>query len=319
MRESGIVALGGPDDEIAIGLARAFEAHGLRVHRLYEDAEWPCALDLVLFYGPFRPIGHLIRRLESLNPRPAAVLWNTEGLPDPRLPLPIVKLLAWIQCLPVMGRIIHARRIAIVGEMLAIQRAAPRSLHAGITPNRHAYFERLGVRSVYVPFGYIDAFGHPMGLARDIDVIFLGSTRDRRRAPLIAALEREFTRRGITFVIKDGSESRGHVYGEQRAHILNRARIMLNLMRCPWDDAYFRLLLAAPNGAMVLSEPTPVNEPFQVGEHIVCAPLDQIADRVAYYLAHEAERARIAESAYQYVINNLSMPQMVGQLLNGLD
>ncbi len=318
MKHVGIVALSGPDDEIATGLACAFKTHGLWTYKLYEDAKWPSKLDLIIFYGPFRAIDPIIRRIKSLSQRPAVVLWNTEGLPDPRLPPFLVKRMARIKHLPGIGRIIRARRVAVVGEMLALQRAAHHSLHAGITPNRHAYFERLGVRSIYLPFGYIEAFGRPMDLERDIDVVFLGSTRDRRRAPLIAAFEREFARHGITFVIKDGSESRGYVYGKERAHLLNRTRIMLNLMRRPWDDACFRVLLAAPNGTMVLSEPTPVNDPFHNGEHIVCAPLDQIANRAAYYLAHEDERARIAESAYQYVVNDLSMSQMVEQLLSKL-
>jgi hypothetical protein len=102
------------------------------------------------------------------------------------------------------------------------------------------------VPSAVVPFGYHPSFGEPLGLERDIDVVFLGSLRDRRRSRIVGSLQAELKRRNIGLLIKDGSRERGYAYGDERTRLLNRSRIMLSIMRQPWDDLLFRVCWQLP-------------------------------------------------------------------------
>jgi hypothetical protein len=163
--------------------------------------------------------------------------------------------------------------------------------------------------------GYSPSFGHLTGAGRDIDVAFIGSTRDKRRGPLIAELTRQFADAGLNVVVKDGSPQRGYVFGSERTELLNRTKILLSIMRQPWDDPIFRLLLAAPNGAMVLSEPVRDGGPFVPGRHFAVAPLDRIVVAAKHYLRAEEERQAIASAAHQLVTNELTMVAMARRFL----
>ncbi len=63
---------------------------------------------------------------------------------------------------------------------------------------------------------------------------------------------------------------------QERTELLNRSKLVLNIMRQPWDDPVFRILLASANGATVLSEPVRDGGPFIAGRHFIAAPLDEI-------------------------------------------
>jgi hypothetical protein len=106
-------------------------------------------------------------------------------------------------------------------------------LLAVLTPSHRDYFAKLGVPSKVIPYGYHKSFGRPLGLTRDIDVVFLGSLRDRRRSRIVSDLNQKLNKLGIKFVIKDGSRARGYAFGEERTQLLNRAKISLNIMRQP--------------------------------------------------------------------------------------
>jgi hypothetical protein len=169
--------------------------------------------------------------------------------------------------------------------------------------------------------GYHPNFGERLSSqSRDIDVVFLGSTRDKRRKALIAELHEQLARRNIHLVIKDGSRQHGHVFGRERTLLLNRAKIMLSIMRQPWDDPVFRMLLAAPNGAMLLSEnllPTSMG-PFLPGVHLAMTDLSNMADSIEYYLSHDQERQAIADQAYSFVTGELTMTKMAQRLITAM-
>jgi hypothetical protein len=62
-----------------------------------------------------------------------------------------------------------------------------------------------------------------------------------------------------------------------------------------------RYALAAHNRALVVTEPTLPHTSHRPGVHVVEAPFEQIADTICHYLAHEEERQRIVENAYQLI------------------
>lgn len=195
-------------------------------------------------------------------------------------------------------------------------------LVAGIvlTPSHQQFYsEKIGVPAEVIPYGYNPAFGRDLHLERDVDVVFLGSLRDRRRSEIMQRFESDFTKLEIKFVIHDGSPERGLVFGEERTRLINRTKILLSIMRQPWDDLVFRMLLGTPNGAMVVSEPVQDQYPFQSGVHFASAEIDRIPETVKYYLEHEEERQRIVQSAQDVIFNQMTGSMMTGKMLAALD
>lgn len=262
--------------EIDRAIAEGLAANGCHVHMLLPAEIWDFAgCDILLTYGPMQPLQSTISRLKHSLHIPPLVVWFTEQSPWPGWPDSLLRLAAqsrysWqvLLSIPWLARLlnrlpkitallIRGGRLRALGEMLTLHRAGFLRLICVFTATNQDFLQRFSFPTALIPMGWAPPFGCPLSLTRDIDVVFLGSTRDRRRKPIIAKLEKELSARGISFIVKDGSPRRGFVFGQERAMLLNRTKIMLNIMRQPWDDPVFRLLLAAPNGAMVLSETLP--------------------------------------------------------------
>jgi hypothetical protein len=64
-----------------------------------------------------------------------------------------------------------------------------------------------------------------------------------------------------------------------------------------------------------VSEPIQDTEPFEAGRHLVVAPIAQLAERVAYYLQNETERAQIAANAHHLVTQELTIQNTVARIL----
>jgi len=95
---------------------------------------------------------------------------------------------------------------------------------------------------------------------------------------------------------------------------------MLNIMRQPWDDPIFRLLLAAPSGSMLLSEkllPTSMG-PYLPGKHFAMADLPHIVQAVEYYLSNDDDRREIAGQAFEFVTKELTMRNMAQKIIIAL-
>ncbi len=284
--------------------------------------------DFLLLCGPMASLWHsleYLRKLCAKKPR-RVIVWYTEPLPNPmwqKWLSPITKILStaryrtdhlfhqFPQLRPFRDR---AGRLRGIGEMREIQRLGALDLVAVFTSRHKEFFERIGIPALVIPMGYYPALGRPLGTERDIDVVFIGSTAHSRRGSMIADLSRRLAERGVAVVVKDGSAQHGSVYGTERTRLINRSKIMLSIMRRPWDDPVFRILLAAPNGAMVLSEPVLDAGPFQPGVHFAEAGGD-LADAICHYLQAPDQRTQIAETAYDHVVHRLTMSQMSRKLL----
>ncbi|MCA9932352.1 MAG: glycosyltransferase family 1 protein [Anaerolineales bacterium] len=208
-------------------------------------------------------------------------------------------------------------RLRALGEMLTLHKQGLLHQIFVFTDTNNRFFQSYKLPSHIVPMGYHPQFGELRHQTRDIDVLFLGSTRDRRRKKILLNLEQVLLAKGIRFVIKDGSPERGYAFGSERTSLLNRSKIMLNIMRQPWDDPVFRLILAAPNGAMCLSEtllPTSMGL-FQENEHFVMASLSQMVRAIEYYLTHDSLRNQIAMKAHELVTTKLTMTNMAKQII----
>ena len=78
------------------------------------------------------------------------------------------------------------------------------------------------------------------------------------------------------------------------------------------------MLLATPNGALLLSEPVVDNYPFTPGSHFVMSDLAALPDTVSYYLENGAEREKIAGIAYDKVVHQMPMEKMALELLESI-
>jgi hypothetical protein len=160
------------------------------------------------------------------------------------------------------------------------------------------YLNDRGYTCSPLPPLYNPAWGADLGLERDIPVLWLGKIGTRRRARLLKHVRGDLQARGIEMMVIDGVEN-PYIFGEARTRLLNRTRIMLNLLREKWDNNSLRFILAVHNGALAVGEPVLPHTSFEPGEHMVVAPVAELAETIAYYLENEPARARIAGQALE--------------------
>ncbi len=269
---------------------------------------------VLLILGTAAWFPKLCRQLEQCRPseRPFVAIWHSEPLPSPRASsLPPARL--------------HLRELTKI--MLRDPRATdPRTnarrigrLHdhglpdllAVSTPERKDYLAEQGIESHWIPFGYRPGQGRDLGLERTIDVLFLGAGDVPRRKHAIRTLKQG----GIEVVEVGGWKKGQGVWGEQRAELLNRTRILLNFPRQPGQLSGLRLILGMANKTLVVSEPIWKPDPFVPGKHFIEAPLDEMADVIRYYLAHEDERQLIAEQGHRFVTQELLYDDSLARLI----
>jgi hypothetical protein len=163
---------------------------------------------------------------------------------------------------------------------------------------RQTFLSNHGVPSRFVPIGYHPIWGRLLEAGeRDIDVVFLGNVT-RRRRPLLEELDQALAQAGFKLQIVSGN-----CYGEERTRLLNRSKILLNLNTLPWESPGMRMLMAMSCKAMVVSEYAEDIAPYANGRHLLVAAGKDLADLVIACLENEAMRARIADQAYRFVID----------------
>ena len=317
-----------------------FESNGCTV-KIFSNSS-PLELDkcdFIVFCGPMQSMIPTIARISKKIKISPLIIWFTEQTPSPDSSKFAIYLAAKIRYS--LEEFVHlhkvphwvsnskdfplflkrAGRIRALGEMLTLKSRNLLTLICTFTNTNAIFFEQFHLPVTVIPMGYHPQWGEDICLEKDIDVVFLGSTRDYRRRNIISELENKLSSKGIRFVIKDGSTKYGYIYGKERTILLNRTKIMLNIMRQPWDDPIFRLLLAAPNKAMLLSEKVhPMSMgPFQDGRHFAMVNLSEMAEAIEYFLSNSHEREQIAKRAYEYVTNDITMEKMCKRILEKLN
>jgi len=173
-----------------------------------------------------------------------------------------------------------------------------------------AYLAEAGIASELIPVGYHPIHTRLLALERDIDVLFLGDLRVRRRKRILRRLRQH----GLD-VHTAGSYSDSRYWGEGRTELLNRSKILLNIPRHSGLLADLRLILGMAAGALVVSEPVYLPDPYVPGKHYVEATIDEMPDVVAQYLADEEARRRITDTAYAFVTEELTWKNSFADLM----
>ncbi|MFO1477526.1 MAG: glycosyltransferase [Verrucomicrobiota bacterium] len=181
-------------------------------------------------------------------------------------------------------------------------------LYASNRP-RSDFLRSRGLDAPVVPVGWHRSWGRDLGRPRDIDILFLGSAGTDARGDALRQLDSELAARARSITFAEGA------YGPDRERLLNRARIVLSLLRAPHDLAGMRVLMGLACGALVVSESCPDTNAFTPGEHFVMAPRAQLADCLCHYLDNEPERARIARQGCAFVNRELTLERSLATML----
>ena len=320
-------------------IQRELEALGCRVVPFRFDQAVPLDVDMVLTFAPYNRWLPIARQV-GMCPRPRRPLlvhWHTEGMPNPALPLALTRFMgsvrSWLDRLndgedaglPVrlrrslLSRInSRASRYRFVGDYCWTRRLGWLDLLVDFSEAQIGFWRCLGLPSVYIPWGTASGreWWADLGLERDIDVLWMGQRRNRRRSNLIEHLRADLQKHGLRVHVVDGVEN-PFVFGEKRTEILNRAKIILNLQTVWYDNCFIsRFHVAAGNRCLVVSEPFLMHSAeYRPGVHYVQAETAALAETVLYYLEHAEERAVIAENAFQLVTTRLTLRNSVEKLL----
>jgi hypothetical protein len=316
-----------------LSFAEGLRACGCTIEWVKRIAPIPTDIDLLLAYGPFSLNQSMMpsaRRLLTLPTatRPLFAWWLTEGIPDPTFPDWLVyagstsriraddlwrnshALRAALRRLHLVHFYTAGHRLRVFAELRWLHTHGVLDVLAVTSASRATYLRGRGLNPLIVPLGYNAQYGKDMQLPRDIPVAFLGDTKGPRRQQLMPRMQAALAARNIPLLIEN------NLYGDARNQFLNRTRILINILRAPQDHVGQRLLLAAANKTLIISEPIPDTEPFEPGKHLVVTSLEKMPETVAYYLAHEPERAKITDAAYMLATRDITTANMVGRILD---
>lgn len=296
--------------------------------------------DVVFSFGPYGNFLAIPSFLASLpvERRPIFVHWNTEGLPDLRIPWQLMRLIgafrSWTGRLEnssiylghIMANIppvswLNARmyRFRYYGDYYYAQRNGWIDVFADSSVIYGGLHSRHGLPTIFAPWGATPRWYADLDLERDIDVLWMGNRKGKRRNNLLNQVCWELRALGLKVYVADGVEN-PFIHNEERTEILNRAKITLNLTRTWYDDNFSRFSMAAPNRSLIVSEPLLPHCPlYEAGIHYVSAPIEKLTEVILYYLQNENERLRIVDQAYQLVTTKLAFRNSVKQIMDAVD
>lgn len=300
------------------------------------NARLPDHLDMVFMFGPWGSITPLANQLIAIpaERRPKLVWWLSEQLPNPSLPEWLRRVggrlrsrmerWAYIQqtdgswsLRKGAGKLLTAKaiRFRYYGDLLWLNGTGTLSLLVQGSELSNRQFNSRGFPVYFPPIpSHFPEWGADLKLERDIPVLWLGKNGTARRRRLLDRIERELGVLGIPLLRIDG-ERHPYVFGDERTRLLNRTKIVLNVLREAWDNNAMRFHLAALNRALVVSEPLAAHTAFNHLEHLVIAPIQEIPARIQHYLQHEDERQAITEQAYQ-LISRFKREDAIAQIID---
>ena len=178
--------------------------------------------------------------------------------------------------------------------------------------SRSDLLRQAGLPSSYRPVGYHKRYGELRSTkSRDINVLFLGGVSPARSAAL-ARLSMQLKEAGHSLTIVSGG-----LRGEERTRLLNRTKILLNVLNHPWEFPGIRLLMGMGCGCLVVSQSAPDTHPYRPGEHFAMADTEAIGETLIHYLENETERSRVAMQGHRFVTREMTMRNsIVDEILN---
>lgn len=289
-------------------------------HSVTVVADDPCDLgqfDLVVQWanpGYFPRFRKHIRGIPSEHRPPIAVLY-TEPLPPPRASgLPRWSGLNAVEIGKILLNDWRATDIySNAFKLRRMMREGSIDMLFMLGGEQQEYAAEQGYESWRYDYGYHPSFGRLLGGERDVDVLFLGETRPRRRRALLNRLREQ----GVNVLVRGSWNDReAGLWGEERTRFLNRTKILVHLQRYPGKLAGKRFILGMANGAMVISEPVYRPEPFVDREHYASATIEKMPEVIRHFLANPAERERIAQAGHRFITRDLTFTRVMKEVLS---
>lgn len=326
-------------DEIADAIYSELAYLGHSPVFFQHDARIPGNADVVFSFAPYGSFLAIASQLETMPKasRPILVHWNTEGIPDLRLPWRFVSTLGQLRSW--LGRIsdqLEARAGRHMNEGFLAQQRTRMLRYRYVGDYYYAYqhgwldlfadssavyaqiHQNHGLPTLHIPWGRVSDWHCDLGIERDIDVFWMGTRGSKRRSDILDQVRAKLRAQGVEIYMADNEEHE-FVFGKERTRMLNRAKITLNIARTWYDDNYSRFTIAAPNRSLVVSETLLAHSPAcEAGVHYVASPVDQLAETILHYLAHPEERNRIVDNAYTLVMESLTMRASVAKIMDAV-
>jgi len=175
-----------------------------------------------------------------------------------------------------------------------------------------------GLPTIVAHWGATSQWYKDLGLERDIDVLWMGTRGTKRRSVILDRVRSQLEANGVRMHVADGKEN-PFIFNNERIYYLNRSKITLNITRTWYDDNFSRIVLAAPNRSLVVSETIlPHCSRLLAGTHYVAAPVETLAETILYYLDHEEERLRIIDNAYHLVTTKLVFRESIKSIMDAV-
>jgi len=290
------------------------------------DSNIPEDIDYLLTFGPYNRILPIWQNNARIAPnrRPVVIHWNTEGMPDLRIPLRIVRAIGAMRSK--IGRMGYSSSVFehflySIRPVYNIDHLLKRYRYHGdyeyacrmgwldiLADTSHVYSQirsKIGIPTLYAPWGASQRWYEDLGLERDIDVLWMGTRGSRRRSRILDQVFRELKSKGLNVYIADNEDS-PFIFGEERTRHLNRAKITLNITRTWYDDNFSRFTMACPNRSMVISEPVlPHCTEIKENVHYISTKIEDLANTIVYYVEHEEARRKIVDNAYKLMMGEL--------------
>ena len=303
-------------------------------YRYYEPV--PENIDVLMTFGPYDKVLPMWQNV-AVRPkgqRPVVAHWNTEGMPDIRIPYRVMKSLGLIRSW--LGRMSQANT-----RLTRVLSAVSSGHWKGYRFSRYRYtgdyeygyrkgwlhvladssliYCRIrsqgGLPTLYAPWGGSTILYDQMNLERDIDVLWIGKRGSARRSHILDQVVRQLKPHGVRIHIADNVEN-PFIFNGERTEYLNRSKVTLNITRTWYDDNFSRFVLAAPNRSLIVSEPVLEHcREFKPGLHYVAAKIPELAKTILYYLQNDQERHQIVENAYRLVTRDLLFANSLKSIL----
>jgi hypothetical protein len=334
-----IVAIprGDQSEGIAEVISTELRALGYQPVQFQIGSLLPKKAEVVFSFGPYGNFLTIPRQLALMPPnqKPIFIHWNTEGMPDPRIPWKLMSAIAgwrsWLGRIhdfqndsaktPQLEKLASLNdswmaRFRYLGDYYYAQRRGWLNIFADTSEIYAEIHRRHGLPTIVAPWGATPQWYKDLGLERDIDVLWMGKRGTKRRSAILNRVRGELEAHGVRMHVADGEEN-PFIFGNTRIQYLNRSKITLNITRTWYDDNFSRVTLAAPNRSLVVSESVlPHCTSFIAGTHYVSVPVGKLAETILYYLGHEEERLRIVENAYELVTTKLAFRKSIKLIMD---
>jgi len=140
------------------------------------------------------------------------------------------------------------------------------------------------------------------GTVKDIDLLFVGWLSERRKN-ILKKISSQFNCLATA------------AYGEDLVRLANRAKIVLNIHAEDFRDTETRVFETLGCGSFLLSEQLSSENPFSERELVQFENIEDLMEKIRYFLEHDEEREAIAEQGHASALKNHTYARRARQII----